>query len=82
MGKAIAIRLKETLPLFQKVGAEILRLRKAEALTQGALAQKIGVTQQEISRVEKGDNCSLSTLHRIARALEHDIEILFKEKKL
>lgn len=73
--------LKEPLPLFKKVGQEILRLRKEAGLTQIGLAQKIGVTQQEISRVENGDNCSLSTLHRIAKALDHDIEIVFKEKE-
>ncbi len=72
--------LKEPLLLFKKVGEEILRLRREKGLTQIGLAQKIGVTQQEISRVENGDNCSLSTLHRIAKALDNDIEISFKEK--
>ena len=72
--------IKKTLPLFQKVGMEILRLRKEKKLTQVSLARKIGVTQQEISRVEKGDNCSLSTLNRISRALDHEIEILFRDR--
>ncbi|MBI4549950.1 MAG: helix-turn-helix transcriptional regulator [Candidatus Omnitrophica bacterium] len=73
--------VKEAESLFQKVGADILRLRNQRGLTQFALARKIGVTQQEISRVEKGDNCSLLTLNRIAEALEYDLEILFREKK-
>ena len=72
--------IKKTLPLFQKVGMEILRLRKEKKLNQVSLARKIGVTQQEISRVEKGDNCSLSTLNRISRALDHEIEILFRDR--
>lgn len=72
--------IKKALPIFQKVGMEILRLRKEKKLTQVSLARKIGVTQQEISRVEQGDNCSLSTLHRISRALDHEIEILFRER--
>jgi len=80
MSNLPAQAIKEPLPLFKKVGQEILRLRREKGLTQIGLAQKIGVTQQEISRVENGDNCSLSTLHRISKALDYDIEIIFKEK--
>ncbi len=72
--------LKESVPLFQKVGAEILHLRMEMGLTQMALAKRMGVTQQEISRLERGDNCSLSTLNRIAQALDCEIGIHFKPK--
>ncbi|MBU1147786.1 MAG: helix-turn-helix transcriptional regulator [Candidatus Omnitrophica bacterium] len=60
------------------VGKEIRRIRKEENLSQKELAHKTGISQQLISRIEKGrENISLITLKRISRALAKRVEINF-----
>lgn len=56
--------------LCKKIADKIRVVRKEEGLTQGALAKKLKVSQQLISRVERGrENISLLTLKSIAEAL-------------
>lgn len=80
--KGILIRpLKTTSPgeeLFREVGEKIKNLRKQAGLTQGDLAQKLGVSQQVISRVESGrDNVSLLTIKQVVGALGHKVTVGF-----
>ncbi len=52
------------------LGEQIRRLRRERGLTQGALAERAGVTQAAVARVEVGDaEPKLSTLARISEAL-------------
>jgi DNA-binding XRE family transcriptional regulator len=56
--------------LCADIGKKVREIRKKEGLTQVALAEKIGISQQIISRIEKGiENISLSTLKRVADGL-------------
>jgi len=60
------------------VGKEIRKIRKNQHLSQRELAQKTGISQQLISRIEKGrENISLITLKRISNALGKKVEISF-----
>ena len=60
----------------KKVGKDIRGIRQAKGLSQKGLAKKLGVSQQLVSRVEKGkENISLRTLTSISRALNRKIEI-------
>lgn len=64
--------------LCEKAGKEIRKIRKSQGLSQKALAKKMGVSQQLISRIERGDeNMSLTNLTIIARALDENIELKF-----
>lgn len=66
-------------PLYESVGKKIAGIRREQGLSQKELAKKIGISQQVISRIEKGgENVSLRTLTNIARALHRTIEIDFK----
>ncbi len=57
---------------------KITILRKKRNLTQAALAELAGATQQQIALIEKGQtDPRLSTLHKIAAALGTDIRGLF-----
>ncbi len=59
-----------------KVAIELRVSRKSAGLTQAQLADKSGVTQSEISRIEKGRySPRLSTLFSLARALNKDFVI-------
>lgn len=65
-------------PVCDAIGKEIRRVRKEEGLSQEQLAEKVGISQQLISRIEKGkENMSLLTLKKIARALARKVEISF-----
>ncbi|MCC5611720.1 helix-turn-helix transcriptional regulator [Nostoc sp. CHAB 5834] len=53
------------------VGANTARIRKEKGLTQEALAEKSGLSQQYISGLENGQrNPTIVTLYELAVALE------------
>lgn len=55
----------------KSVGGRIQMRRKELGLTAKALAEKIGITQQQLSRYERGDNkANFSLLAQVAEALE------------
>jgi predicted RNase H-like HicB family nuclease/DNA-binding Xre family transcriptional regulator len=52
--------------------------RQAAGLSQGELADRLGVTRQQVSLLESnGRNLTVGTLRRIAEALGCDVEIAF-----
>jgi DNA-binding XRE family transcriptional regulator len=63
-----------------KIGLQIRDLRETAGLTQKALAQRLGVTQQVIARLESGeaDNPTVTTLERIAEATGHRLRFKFE----
>lgn len=62
------------------VNTKLLRsLRKENGFTQGELADKVGIGQSFISKIEKGHlEPSLATLGRLAKVLGTDIKSLLK----
>jgi len=65
-------------PACAAIGREIKRVRKEGYLSQQALAQKAGISQQLLSRIERGkENISLITLKKISVALGRKVEIRF-----
>ena len=67
-----------------KVITQIVELREKLGLTQGELAERIGVSQPFIARLENDEasNLSLETLVKIVEALNGEIEIrIFATKK-
>ena len=66
-----------------KVISQIVELREKLGLTQAELAQKIGVSQPFIARLENDDasNLSLETLVKIVEALNGEIEIRIRSVK-
>ncbi|MBL7157509.1 MAG: helix-turn-helix transcriptional regulator [Candidatus Omnitrophica bacterium] len=62
--------------LCKKAGAMIRSTRKEQDLSQKNLAAKLGVSQQLVSRIEKGrENVSLVTLATILKALNKKLHI-------
>jgi len=62
--------------LCDDIGSKIHKARKQAGLSQNGLAQKAGMSQQLISRIEKGrENISVITLGKIAIALGRGINI-------
>ena len=62
------------------VGARISLRRSALGLSQSALAQRIGVSFQQVQKYETGQNrISASRLHRVAAVLGASVESFFPE---
>ena len=58
---------------------KIRELRQARKLTQGQLAEKVGVTREYIVRLEAARyDPSLSTIEKLAKALRVKVEDLLK----
>ena len=69
-------RLYEDAEIELKVAYEIMKAREAAKVTQGELARRIKSKQQTVSRIEMGgQNLTLVTLNRIAKALKGDLQI-------
>ena len=66
--------------LREEVGKRISGIRRENGLSQKELAGKLGVSQQLVSRIERGrENASLATLNNIARVLGRKIRVDFVE---
>ncbi len=62
------------------VGGKIRSLRKEQRLTQAALAQRIGVQQSDLCRMENGEyKVSLETLFKILGVFGMEIGEFFRE---
>jgi ribosome-binding protein aMBF1 (putative translation factor) len=62
-----------------EVGREVRRQREAANLTQQQLADRAGMTQSVIARLEAGGTePTLATLDRVARALGLELTIAFQ----
>ncbi len=72
-----------TMPEFrqvQLVGRKIRQLRKERRLTQTELAQRLGIQQSDLSRMEKGEyRVSLDTLFKILAEFRLGIGEFFEE---
>ncbi len=69
-------------PLDAKVGAKIRILRVARGLSQSDLADKIGVTFQQVQKYEKGANrVGASRLSQIAAVLDVSVGELFEQSR-
>ena len=64
--------------LSTQLGKRIYQLRKARRLTQAALAERSGISNEFMSAIERGAKLpSLSTLQRIGVALRVGVKDLF-----
>lgn len=70
---------KRVEPICKQIGENIRKIRKKNGLTQQQFAKRLKVTQQLISRIEKGyENLSLITLKNIASGLDEKVDFFFK----
>jgi len=58
-----------------RIGVLINTLRKQSGMTQQELADKLGVTQQAVSKIEWGEEIQLSTLNHVITALGGDVVV-------
>ena len=72
----------EALEPEYKLAAALIRLRLAKGLTQAQLAALLNTKQESIARLESGSSLpSLSTVKKIADALDAELEINLRPKR-
>ena len=60
-----------------RIAAQVMDLRDKHGLTQAQLAQRCGMSQADISRIERGSTSPTTrTLQRIADALEAEVRLV------
>lgn len=65
-----------------KIGEKIKRARKSWGLSQMELAERLGISFQQIQKYEKGTTkISVIRLHQISEALGMDISLFFKNEE-
>ena len=66
----------------KKIGKKIRQIRKALGLSQIALAERIGISFQQIQKYEKGSSkISVLRLQQISEALDTNINTFFETKE-
>ncbi len=83
------LKNKRFMELFEKESArseialEVLRLRRAQKLTQAQLAKKIKIPQSNIARIERGAHFpAIKTLVKIFEALGQSVKITIGKKNI
>lgn len=70
---------KDTVDIMSKLAARLTEARNRIGITQKQLAEKTGIYQADISKIERGlSNPSISTLQRLAEGMGLQIEVSFK----
>ncbi len=66
-----------------RVGIQIARMREKKRLSQAQLADRVGMSAPNISRIETSpaQNMTLGTLVKIARALGRGVEVTFPARR-
>jgi DNA-binding XRE family transcriptional regulator len=77
--KSFNDRFKEEKELVN-ISLELQTLREKKGLSQSDLAKKAHVTQQQLSKIENGINCNLTTFLKVCNAL--DLEISIKNRRI
>lgn len=62
-----------------ELSMKIHNLREKKGMSQSDTAKLAKITQQQLSKIENGENCNLMTLLKVCSALNIDID--FKESK-
>ena len=66
-------------PVDLHVGAQLRLARKVRGMSQEALAEKLGITFQQVQKYERGSNrVSASKLYEIAGALQAQVSYFFE----
>lgn len=64
-------------PALEAFGRQLAEARTRKGLSQRALAQRVGMTQANVSKVERGQvDLRLSSLVELARALDLDVQLV------
>ncbi|MEI0844061.1 helix-turn-helix transcriptional regulator [Brachyspira pilosicoli] len=64
--------------VLESLSTKITNKRIELKLTQKELADKSGITQQQLSKIELAENCNIKTFIKVLIALDLDIDLIKK----
>ena len=73
------MKLFEQERLLAELSLQINSIREQKGLSQQELSKMARITQQQLSKIENGINCNLTTFLKVCHALELDVELKEKE---
>lgn len=59
------------------IAIQIAECRQKQKLTQSELAKSSGITQQQLSKLERGENCNINTFLKVCHSL--GIEVMLTQ---
>ena len=68
-------RLYEEERQLAELSLKISDMRQQKGLSQAEVARRAQITQQQLSRVENGINCNLSTFLKVCKALDLRVDL-------
>lgn len=68
-------RLYEEERQLAELSLNLLKAREREGLSQQEVARRAKVTQQQLSKLENGINCNMSTFLKVCSALELKVDL-------
>jgi DNA-binding XRE family transcriptional regulator len=72
-----ALAQREVFEKAYDIALQVIDLREKHGLTQAQLAERCGIDQGDISRIERGSTSPTArTLQRIAEALDADVRLV------
>ena len=72
---------RQVLEQTYEIAVQIIELRECHGLTQVELAERCGIDQGDISRIERGSTSPTArTLQRIAEALDSDVRLVARAR--
>jgi len=74
-------RLYEEERQLAELSVRLLEIREQRRLTQKEVAQQAKVTQQQLSRLENGISCNITTFLRVCNALGLRLELAQLKKR-
>lgn len=76
-----AMAYREVVQQTYDIAVQIIELRERHGLTQSELAERCGIDQGDISRIERGSTSPTArTLQRIAEALDSDVRLVARAR--
>jgi predicted transcriptional regulator len=67
---------------FLNLSLQLSKYREEKGISQKELAVKANITQQQLSKIENGINCNITTFLRVCSALELRIDFHKNNKKI
>ena len=64
-----------------EISLELHNIREKHGLTQSEVAKKAKITQQQLSKIENGENCNILTFIKVCKALDLDFNLINMKKK-
>ena len=74
-------RIYEEEKQLAELSLKIHRIRQQTGLSQQEVAGRAKITQQQLSKMENGINCSLTTFLRVCNALDLEVELEQSRRK-